>query len=80
MSRAYNFAAGPAAVPEPVLRRAQAELLEWGSARDTLDVRDEKVLKVACRIPKFVPSVKECEQIWAIRSRLVKEGFQDAEE
>jgi phosphoserine aminotransferase len=33
MSRAYNFAAGPAAVPEPVLRQAQAELLEWGSAR-----------------------------------------------
>ena len=33
MSRAYNFAAGPAAVPEPVLRQAQAELLEWRSAR-----------------------------------------------
>ena len=33
MSRAYNFAAGPAAVPEPVLRQAQAELLEWSSAR-----------------------------------------------
>jgi phosphoserine aminotransferase len=33
MSRAYNFAAGPGAVPEPVLRRAQAELLEWDGAR-----------------------------------------------
>jgi phosphoserine aminotransferase len=33
MSRAYNFAAGPAAVPEPVLRQAQAELLEWSTAR-----------------------------------------------
>jgi phosphoserine aminotransferase len=33
MSRAYNFAAGPAAVPEPVLRQAQAELLEWDGAR-----------------------------------------------
>lgn len=33
MSRGYNFAAGPAAVPEAVLRRAQAELLEWDGAR-----------------------------------------------
>ncbi len=33
MSRAFNFSAGPAAIPEPVLRKAQAELLEWGSAR-----------------------------------------------
>ena len=33
MSRGYNFAAGPAAVPEPVLRQAQAELLEWRAAR-----------------------------------------------
>jgi phosphoserine aminotransferase len=33
MSRGYNFAAGPAAVPEPVLRRAQAEMLEWDGAR-----------------------------------------------
>ena len=33
MSRAFNFSAGPAALPEPVLRQAQAELLEWGAAR-----------------------------------------------
>ncbi len=33
MSRVFNFSAGPAAIPEPVLRKAQAELLEWGSAR-----------------------------------------------
>lgn len=30
MSRVHNFSAGPAALPEPVLRQAQAELLEWG--------------------------------------------------
>ena len=29
MSRGYNFSAGPAALPEAVLRRVQAELLEW---------------------------------------------------
>lgn len=33
MSRAWNFSAGPAALPEDVLRRAQQELLEWNGAR-----------------------------------------------
>lgn len=29
MSRVYNFSAGPATLPEPVLRQAQAEMLDW---------------------------------------------------
>ena len=29
MTRAFNFSAGPAALPEPVLRRAQEELLDY---------------------------------------------------
>ncbi len=29
MSRAFNFSAGPAVLPESVLRQAQAEMLEW---------------------------------------------------
>ena len=33
MSRAFNFSAGPAALPEPVLRQVQAELLEWKNER-----------------------------------------------
>ncbi|MGH8215438.1 MAG: 3-phosphoserine/phosphohydroxythreonine transaminase [Rhodanobacteraceae bacterium] len=33
MSRGWNFSAGPAAMPEEVLRRAQRELVEWGGAR-----------------------------------------------
>ena len=32
MTRAYNFSAGPAALPESVLRQAQAEMLEWHGA------------------------------------------------
>jgi phosphoserine aminotransferase len=32
MSRVYNFSAGPAVLPEAVLERAQAEMLEWGSS------------------------------------------------
>jgi hypothetical protein len=55
------------------------KLLDWGGARALLGAREERVLTSACRIPKFVPSVKECEQIWAIRSRLVKEGFAEVD-
>ena len=29
MTRAYNFCAGPAALPEAVLQQAQADLLDW---------------------------------------------------
>ena len=29
MSRVFNFSAGPAAIPQPVLERARAELLDW---------------------------------------------------
>lgn len=32
MARVYNFNAGPAALPLPVLEKAQAELLEYGSS------------------------------------------------
>ncbi|HET7557913.1 MAG TPA: 3-phosphoserine/phosphohydroxythreonine transaminase [Rhodanobacteraceae bacterium] len=33
MARGWNFSAGPAALPEAVLRRAQDELLEWNGAK-----------------------------------------------
>lgn len=33
MSRAFNFSAGPAALPDAVLARAREELLEWGGER-----------------------------------------------
>ncbi|OQY51315.1 MAG: 3-phosphoserine/phosphohydroxythreonine transaminase [Candidatus Parabeggiatoa sp. nov. 2] len=32
MSRVFNFSAGPAMLPEPVLEQAQAELLDWQGA------------------------------------------------
>ena len=55
MSRAYNFAAGPAAVPEAVLRRAQAELLEWNGARAS-------VMEVSHRGRLFMDMAQESEQ------------------
>ncbi|MGH8124690.1 MAG: 3-phosphoserine/phosphohydroxythreonine transaminase [Rhodanobacteraceae bacterium] len=33
MSRAWNFSAGPAALPQDVLKHAQSELLEWNGVR-----------------------------------------------
>ena len=33
MSRAFNFSAGPAALPETVLTRVRDELLEWQGER-----------------------------------------------
>ncbi|MGH8244913.1 MAG: aminotransferase class V-fold PLP-dependent enzyme, partial [Gammaproteobacteria bacterium] len=32
MTRAYNFCAGPATMPEPVLAKAQQDLLNWGKS------------------------------------------------
>jgi len=32
MTRVYNFSAGPAALPEPVLRQAAEEMLDWPGA------------------------------------------------
>ncbi|MCD9032055.1 3-phosphoserine/phosphohydroxythreonine transaminase [Luteimonas sp. Y-2-2-4F] len=52
MSRAYNFSAGPAALPEPVLRQAQAEMLEYpgaGASIVELSHRGPEFLEVARR-------------------------------
>ena len=32
MSRVYNFSAGPAILPEAVLKQAQEEMLDWGGS------------------------------------------------
>lgn len=55
MSRAYNFSAGPAALPEPVLRQVRDELLEW---------RDERasVMEVSHRGKAFIECAAEAER------------------
>lgn len=55
MSRAYNFSAGPAALPETVLHQAQSELLEWGKARAS-------VMEVSHRGKDFEALAIEAEQ------------------
>ena len=52
--RAYNFCAGPAALPEPVLRRAQDELLDWGGVGSS-------VMEISHRSPEFVQVAQQAE-------------------
>lgn len=50
MSRAYNFSAGPATLPQAVLEQAQAEMLEWrgvGASIVELSHRGPEFLQVA---------------------------------
>ncbi|MDZ4349923.1 MAG: 3-phosphoserine/phosphohydroxythreonine transaminase [Xanthomonadaceae bacterium] len=55
MARDFNFSAGPAALPEPVLRRAQAELLEF---------RDEgaSVMEISHRGKAFIDVAETAER------------------
>jgi phosphoserine aminotransferase len=64
MKRVFNFSPGPAMLPEPVLRRAQAELLDWqGSGMSVMEVshrgtdfiefaaRSERTLRELLHVP-----------------------------
>jgi phosphoserine aminotransferase len=54
MSRAYNFSAGPAILPESVLRQAQSEMLEWGDA-------GASIVELSHRGPEFMQVAAEAE-------------------
>jgi len=54
MARAYNFAPGPASLPEAVLRTAQAELLEW---RDS----GASIVELSHRGPEFIAVAAQAE-------------------
>ncbi len=50
MSRAFNFSAGPAMLPEPVLEQAEAELLDWqGSGMSVMEMshRGKEFMSIA---------------------------------
>src|SRR3977135_1061983 len=48
--RIFNFSAGPAVLPEPVLRQAAAEMLDWhGSGMSVMEMRHRG--KCLCGIP-----------------------------
>lgn len=54
--RVFNFASGPAVLPEPVLRQAQAELLDWGG-------RGFSVMETSHRTDAFVAVMDETEAL-----------------
>ena len=54
--RVHNFASGPAALPEPVLRRAQEELLDWGG-------RGFSVMETSHRSDAFVALMEDTEAL-----------------
>lgn len=54
-TRTYNFGAGPAMLPEPILKKAQEELLDW----QQLGV---SILEVGHRTPEFSHLLNHAEQ------------------
>jgi phosphoserine aminotransferase len=56
MRRVHNFAPGPAVLPEPVLRRAQEELLDWGG-------RGFSVMETSHRTPDFMALMEDTERL-----------------
>lgn len=54
-TRAYNFCAGPAALPEEVLKQAQAELLDWQG-------RGLSVMEMSHRSSEYVAIAETAEQ------------------
>ena len=54
MSRAYNFSAGPATLPESVLLQAQAEMLDWHGV-------GASIVELSHRGPEFMQVAAEAE-------------------
>ena len=55
MTRVYNFSAGPAVLPEPVLERARAEMLDWNGT-------GMSVMEMSHRGKAFVSIAAQAEQ------------------
>jgi len=53
--RAYNFCAGPAAIPEPVLQKAKEELLNWGEV-------GASIMEMSHRSDAFLQIASQAEQ------------------
>ncbi len=56
-TRPYNFGAGPATLPEEILREAQDELLNWHDL-------GMSVMEVGHRTPPFVELMEEAQTLW----------------
>jgi phosphoserine aminotransferase len=56
MARVFNFSAGPAALPEPVLRQAAEEMLDWHAS-------GMSVMEMSHRGPEYMAIHAEAEQL-----------------
>ena len=56
MTRVFNFSAGPAALPEPVLRQAAQEMLDWNGS-------GMSVMEMSHRGPEFMAIAAEAESL-----------------
>jgi len=56
MERVYNFSAGPSVLPEPVLKKAQEELLCYGTS-------GMSVMEMSHRSKDFEAIIQSCEQL-----------------
>ena len=56
MSRAFNFCAGPAALPEEVLKQAQDEMLDWQHKAGC------SVMEMSHRSAEFISIIEQAEQ------------------
>ncbi len=56
MTRVFNFSAGPAALPEPVLRQAAQEMLDWNGS-------GMSVMEMSHRGPEFMSIAAEAESL-----------------
>ena len=54
MARVYNFSAGPSMLPEPVLKKAAAELLEYGTS-------GQSVMEMSHRSPEYQAIIEGAE-------------------
>ena len=49
MSRVYNFSAGPAVLPEPVLKEVAAEMMDYQGSGMSVHTADADMAKLAGR-------------------------------
>lgn len=52
-----------------------AVMRQWGVDKRILSTRESDLLRAASRLPKFVPSAKDCERILKIKNKLLNSGF-----
>jgi phosphoserine aminotransferase len=56
MARVYNFSAGPSMLPEPVLKKAASELLEYGTS-------GQSVMEMSHRSPEYQAIIDSAESL-----------------